>query len=99
MPSGAANRRRLRLLRSRDPLDVRLDLLAAVVDPAMRPRLLYHRGQILLPGCVVFDTRPAAKRVFEDPGGIGIGQLCLIGDSAAYCLELSTVALDDQFEG
>ena len=77
---------------------MRLDRLAGVVDPAVRPRLLDHGGEILLPGGVVRDVRPAAQRVLENPGGVGVGKLGLAGDGAADGVERGAVAFDHELE-
>src|SRR6185437_7246880 len=83
---------------SGDPLDVCLDCLALVVDPAMRPRLFDHGGEIILPRRVFLDARPSAQRILEDPRRSWFGQFGFSRDRFANRLEPVGVAFDDKLE-
>jgi hypothetical protein len=78
---------------------MRLDCLAAVVDPAVRPRFLDHRRKIPLPSVVAFDIWPVAQRSFQDPGGLGIRQFGGTGHRLADRIEIAAVARSDELEG
>src|SRR6266540_504152 len=79
------------------PLDVRLDGLALVVDPAVRPRLFDHGAQRLLPGLILRDLGPEAQRRLENPRGVVIRDLGGVGERAADRVEVG--AFDHQLEG
>jgi hypothetical protein len=77
---------------------MRLDRLSRVVDPAVRPRLLDHRRKILLPRLIVFDARPVAQRIFQDPCGLGVRQFGGASHGLADRIEIAAVAYGDEFE-
>jgi hypothetical protein len=78
---------------------MRLDRLAVVVNPAVRPCFLDHCRKIPLPSVVAFDARPVAQRIFQDPCGLGIRQFGGTGHRLADRIEIAAVAGGDEFEG
>src|SRR5581483_5559534 len=99
-PTGPAPtiRTSVSMLRSR-PLDVSLDRLPLLVDPAVGLGLLDHGAEALLPGGVARHLRPLAQRILENPRGRSVRQLGGSGQCLAGGVEAALAALDHEFEG
>jgi hypothetical protein len=81
------------------PLDMRLDRLLLLVDPAVWLCLLDHRAEILLPRRVVRDLGSLPQRLLENPGFLLIRQLRGVHERAPGLIEPRRSALDDKLEG
>src|SRR5262245_14265014 len=84
---------------SSNPLDMRLDGLARVVDPAVRPGLFDHLVERLLPVGVLRHLGTAAERRLQHPGGFLVIKLGETVQRTSRVVDSGNLALDHHLEG